>query len=76
VWPVDGGEVCGSEWRLEADHVEAAAKGGATDVSSARLLCQKHNDQHARETFGEAFMAAKKLASTVATKVASSSGGD
>jgi len=76
VWPVDTGGVCGSEWQLEVDHVEAAAKGGATDVSSARQLCRKHNDQHARETFGEAFLEAKKRASKVATRVASSSGGD
>jgi len=76
VWPVDTGGVCGSEWQLEFDHVEAVAKGGATDVSSARQLCRKHNDQHARETFGEAFMEAKKRASRVVTGVAASSGGD
>ena len=74
VWPMDSGEVCGSEWQLEADHIEAKAKGGASEPESARLLCRKHNDQHARETFGEAFMQAKKQ--RVVTGVASSSGGN
>jgi len=73
VWPMDEGGVCGSEWQLEADHVEAKARGGASEPESARLLCRRHNDQHARDTFGEAFMQAKKQ--KVATKVASSSGG-
>ena len=73
VWPMDSGGVCGSEWQLEADHVEARAKGGASEPGSARLLCRKHNDQHARETFGEAFMQRKKRG--VVTGVTSSSGG-
>ena len=76
VWPIDGGDVCGSEWQLEADHVEAKARGGASEPGSARLLCRPHNDQHARETFGEAFMQEKKRAPRVVSGVASSSGGD
>jgi len=60
VWPMDSGDVCGSEWQLEVDHIDPKAKGGATEPGSARLLCREHNDQHARETYGEAFMQAKK----------------
>lgn len=59
-WLMDSGERCGSEYQLEVDHIEAVAKGGATDPRCARLLCRAHNDQHARETFGEAFMKSKK----------------
>lgn len=59
-WPMDSGERCGSEWQLEVDHIDAVAKGGATNAGRARLLCARHNDQHARETFGEAFMELKK----------------
>lgn len=81
VWKMDSGETCGSEWQLEVDHVEAAAKGGASDPASARLLCRKHNDQHARETFGEAFVQEKKRKASksvegVVSGVTSSSGGN
>lgn len=84
VWLMDSGERCGSDWQVEVDHAEALAKGGSSsDPRFGRLLCRRHNDQHARETFGEAFMKAKKAEAKetresrrVATGVASSSGGD
>lgn len=84
VWLLDSGERCESEWQVELDHVEARAKGGSSsDPRFGRLLCKRHNDQHARETFGEAFMKAKKAeaketreARRVVTGVASSSGGE
>ena len=63
-----------SEWQVELDHVTAVANGGSSDAASIRLLCRRHNDQHARETFGEEFMAAKKR-EQVATRVAASGGG-
>ena len=59
-WVMDSGERCGSEHQLEIDHIEALGKGGSSDAGLARLLCRRHNDQHARETFGEAFMKSRK----------------
>jgi hypothetical protein len=54
VWPVDDGGVCGSTRRLQLDHVEGWALGAETTVEGCRLLCEVHNDLHARELYGDA----------------------
>lgn len=51
------GHRCGSRWKLELDHVEAAALGGKPTVENLRLRCRSHNALHAEETFGRAHMA-------------------
>lgn len=61
-WVMDSGERCGSEHQLEIDHIEAVGKGGSSDVRLARILCRRHNDQYARETYGEEFMKSKRSA--------------
>ena len=66
-WAMDSGERCESEHQLEIDHIEALGKGGSSDVRLARLLCRRHNDQHARETFGEAFMKSRKSRRTASS---------
>jgi hypothetical protein len=56
VWPLEGGGVCGSTYRLQLDHLDGWALGGATTVERCRLLCKGHNDRHARELYGNALM--------------------
>jgi len=66
VWKRDGGRCtfvgadgrrCGSTWKLELDHVHAAALGGPPTLANLRLRCRPHNLLHAEETFGRAHMA-------------------
>lgn len=56
VWKQPGGNACGSKHQLELDHVRPVALGGETVLSNLRVLCHAHNQQAAREAFGEAFM--------------------
>jgi hypothetical protein len=65
VWKRDGGRCawvgpdghrCGSRWRVEVDHVDAAALGGPSTLPNLRLACWAHNRLHAEQTFGRAFM--------------------
>ncbi len=56
VWPVDGGGVCGATRRLQLDHVEGWALGAETTIEGCRILCEIHNDLHARELYGDAAM--------------------
>lgn len=53
VWPLANGGLCESTHCLEPDHILAHAKSGRTELSNLRLLCRAHNQQAARETFGE-----------------------
>ena len=55
-WTSPDGHRCGSRWRVEVDHVEAAALGGPSTLSNLRLACAAHNRLHAERTFGRAFM--------------------
>jgi hypothetical protein len=55
-WVGPDGHRCGSRWRLEVDHLVAAALGGPSTLPNLRLACARHNRLHAEETFGRAFM--------------------
>ncbi|HET9551857.1 MAG TPA: HNH endonuclease signature motif containing protein [Anaeromyxobacteraceae bacterium] len=55
-WVSPDGRRCGSRWRLQLDHIEAAALGGPSTVDNLRLTCARHNRLHAEQTFGRAFM--------------------
>jgi 5-methylcytosine-specific restriction endonuclease McrA len=55
-WPLEGGGVCGSTHRIEFDHIQPVAKGGASTVENGRLLCRPHQDLAARQEFGNAWM--------------------
>ncbi|HET9554751.1 MAG TPA: HNH endonuclease signature motif containing protein [Anaeromyxobacteraceae bacterium] len=55
-WVGPDGHRCGSRWRLQLDHVEAAALGGPSTVENLRLTCAAHNRLHAERTFGREFM--------------------
>lgn len=64
VWKRDGGRCtfigpdgkrCSSTSRLEIDHVQPYALGGASDdAANLRVLCRAHNQLLARRTFGSA----------------------
>ncbi len=55
-WKLANGEICGSRYRLQFDHVEPKARGGKTTIANVRLLCQRHNLLAARQAFGEKLM--------------------
>ena len=54
-WPLAGGGVCGSEVRLEVDHVVPRGKGGASTVELRRILCKGHNLE-AAQAYGDEHM--------------------
>ena len=69
VWQRDGGQCtfvsdrgqrCEERTRLEFDHVEPVARGGATTVAGVRLRCRAHNQYAAECAFGAGFMRAKR----------------
>jgi 5-methylcytosine-specific restriction endonuclease McrA len=47
------GRRCGSREFLELDHEKPWAEGGESSVRNLRLRCRAHNQQSAREHFGE-----------------------
>ncbi len=55
-FPLEGGGVCGSTRRVSLDHIDGFALGGATTVERCRLLCDVHQDVHARAIYGDAVM--------------------
>ena len=55
-WKLDSGGVCGSEERLEIDHVVPRGRGGPSTVENCRLLCRVHNLDAARQVYGDAHM--------------------
>ncbi|MEQ1832670.1 MAG: HNH endonuclease, partial [Candidatus Eisenbacteria bacterium] len=56
----DDGRRCGSQRRLEYDHIQPLAKGGRTTVDNVRLLCAKHNQLEAERRLGAGFMAERR----------------
>ena len=56
VWPLANGEICDSKIRLELDHILPRALGGPSTVDNLRVICRRHNQIHAEETFGVEFM--------------------
>ncbi len=59
VWEFAAGGVCGSRWQVQVDHVLAVGLGGLTILSNLRVLCRRHNLEHARRTYGDAFVEEK-----------------
>ncbi len=55
------GHRCGSETRLEFDHVKPVAAGGLTTADNLRLLCRAHNQHAAGRSLGSEFMRHKRL---------------
>ncbi|ACL67579.1 HNH endonuclease [Anaeromyxobacter dehalogenans 2CP-1] len=55
-WTLESGERCGCRRRLEYDHVQPLALGGASTIDNVRLVCRPHNVLAARHVFGDALM--------------------
>ncbi len=55
-WPVDGGGVCGSNHKVELDHVIPRARGGPPTIENTRLLCRVHNEYAASQVYGDEWM--------------------
>jgi len=55
-WPLEGGGVCGSTCRLEFDHVNPVARGGASTLDNIKVHCRPHNQHAARLVFGDDWM--------------------
>ena len=69
VWQRDGAQCtfvsthgvrCEERTRLEFDHIEEFARGGATTTSQLRLRCRAHNQYAAELTYGAEFMSRKR----------------
>jgi len=54
------GHRCESLTRLELDHIEPAARGGAATVANLRLRCRAHDQLAAEQAFGAGFMKRKR----------------
>ncbi len=55
-WKFESGERCDCRRRLEYDHIEPLALGGASTIDNVRLACRPHNLLSARQIFGDAVM--------------------
>jgi len=56
----DGGQRCSERARLQFDHIEPVARGGASTVENLRLVCRAHNQYAAEREFGAEFMEQKR----------------
>jgi len=55
-YPLDAGEVCGSTWQIELDHVVPHSLGGPTSVANLRCACRVHNAYAAELELGHSMM--------------------
>lgn len=53
---LDSGEICGSTYLVEVDHIQPEALGGAATFENCRLACFGHNQLAARRVFGDEHM--------------------
>jgi len=55
-WPLADGGVCGSDVRVEVDHVVPRGRGGSSTADNCRILCRPHNLEAARQVYGDRHM--------------------
>lgn len=55
-FPMPGGGVCGSTYRVQVGHIIARALGGPTTAANCRRECETHNQFQADRDFGKPFM--------------------
>lgn len=55
-WPTHDGGICGSQVRVQIDHIVPRGKGGASTVENCRVLCAIHNQEAARRVYGDPWM--------------------
>ena len=59
-WIGPDGHRCGERRHLNYDHIIPRAQGGPSTPENIRLLCSAHNQHHADNIFGRAFMETKR----------------
>lgn len=59
-WLGPDGHRCGERRYLHYDHIIPRAQGGPSTADNIRLLCSAHNQHHADNVFGRAFMETKR----------------
>lgn len=42
-WRHDNGEICGSKFQLQIDHIQSVCKGGTNEAENLQVLCSAHN---------------------------------
>lgn len=52
-WTYPDGRVCRSRWMIEFGHIVSPKHGGSSKADNVRLECREHNEQHARDVFGD-----------------------
>jgi hypothetical protein len=62
----ESGQRCPARTRLEFDHLDPVARGGAATVDRVRLACRAHNQYEAECVFGTEFMQQKRQESQCA----------
>lgn len=55
-WRVADGRVCGSTFQLELDHIDGFQPGKPIAAKDLRVCCHLHNQEHARQVYGAAYM--------------------
>jgi len=60
-FPLDGGGVCGSTWRIELDHILPLALGGVTTAANLRCACSFHDRYAAELALGPAVACVRRL---------------
>jgi len=55
-WPVEGSGICGSTFQPELDHIDGFQPGRPITAKDLRVCCGPHNQEHARQVFGDAYM--------------------
>jgi 5-methylcytosine-specific restriction endonuclease McrA len=55
-FPIPGGGICGSTYRVQVGHLIARARGGPTTAANCRCECETHNQFQADRDFGKPFM--------------------
>jgi hypothetical protein len=55
-WPMEGGGICGSTFQPELDHIDGFQPGKPITAEDLRVCCDPHNQEHARQVFGDAYM--------------------
>ncbi|MBS1970764.1 MAG: HNH endonuclease [Bdellovibrionales bacterium] len=46
------GKICGSQWNLQADHIQPRWAGGGNELENLRVLCANHNREVYRQQAG------------------------
>ncbi len=55
-YPLEGGGICGSTYRVGLDHIQPKGLGGPSTIENSRLACKVHNQYAARLAYGDEWM--------------------